>query len=172
MGEKPPEFDILAWNSDAVRLPATMYTAYLRAFYVNNDLAHGQFTLGGTPIRLDAVTNDLYLLAAEADHIMPWTSAYATTQMVGGEVTFVRTSAGHIAGIVNPPNPKASYWTNDDYPAEAKDWLAGAVKHAGSWWEHWIAWLSERAGERVPPPAIGGEHYPPLEPAPGRYVFT
>lgn len=172
MGEEPPKFDILSWNSDSVRLPAAMYTKYLRAFYVDNDLAHGQLQLGDTPIRLDAVTNDLYILSAENDHIMPWKSAYSTTQLIGGVPTFVRTSSGHIAGIVNPPNPKAAYWTNDQRPANADDWLAGAAKHAGSWWEHWIGWLSERAGPRVAPPKVGGAKYAPLEPAPGQYVFT
>lgn len=172
MGTDPPKFDILAWNSDPVRLPAAMYTAYLRACYVNNDLAHGRFQVDGTPIRLDAIHNDLYALAAEKDHITPWRSAYATTHLVGGDTVFVRSSSGHTAGIVNPPSPKSAYWTNTELPATPEEWLAGAEKHTGSWWEHWIGWLSERAGDQVPPPPMGSKAHPPLDAAPGTYVFT
>jgi polyhydroxyalkanoate synthase len=172
MGEEAPKFDILAWNADAVRLPAKMYITYLRAFYVNNDLANGRFRVGDSVVRLDRVPNDLYILAAENDHITPWRSAYATTQIAGGAITFVRSSAGHIAGIVNPPSKKAAYWTNEELPPTPQDWAAKAIKHQGSWWEHWIGWINERAGALVPPPPMGSAEYPRLEPAPGQYVFS
>jgi polyhydroxyalkanoate synthase len=172
MGEDAPKFDILAWNDDAVRLPATMYITYLRAFYVNNDLAGGRFRIGDSVVRLDKVPNDLYILAAENDHITPWRSAYATTQLAGGAITFVRSSAGHIAGIVNPPSKKAAYWTNEELPATPEEWAATATKHAGSWWEHWIEWISNRAGPLVAPPPLGNARYAPLEAAPGQYVFS
>ena len=34
MGQKPPAFDILAWNADSTRMPAAMHAFYLRNFYV------------------------------------------------------------------------------------------------------------------------------------------
>ena len=56
-------------------------------------------------------------------------------------------------------------------PAMAADWLAGATQCPGSWWIQWSAWLADRSGARVPPPARpGSDRYPALEPAPGRYV--
>ena len=39
MGEKPPAFDILAWNADGTRMPADMHSFYLRCCYVENQLA-------------------------------------------------------------------------------------------------------------------------------------
>jgi polyhydroxyalkanoate synthase len=67
--------------------------------------------------------------------------------------------------MVNPPGPKASYFARDETPAGADDWLAGAERVEGSWWDDWVSWASERSGERVAPPSL-----PKGDPAPGRYV--
>ncbi|MGI9657261.1 MAG: PHA/PHB synthase family protein, partial [Gaiellaceae bacterium] len=139
MGEKPPAFDILAWNADSTRMPATMHSFYLRACYLENQLATGNMEIADTKLDLAAADNDVYVLAAEEDHIAPWKSSYAATQLFGGDVRFVLTSSGHIAGIVNPPDSKRRYWTNDKTPAEPDDWRAGADEHPGTWWADWQA---------------------------------
>jgi polyhydroxyalkanoate synthase len=166
-GKRPPPFDILAWNADATRMPAAMHSEYLRACYVDNRLVEpGAFVADGTPVDLSAVETPLYVLGGDADHIAPWRSTYRTTQLVGGEARYVLSSSGHIASMVNPPgNPKASYSTRDECPADADEWLAGAKRAEGSWWDDWIAWASARSGDRVVPPAL-----PPGQPAPGTYV--
>ena len=84
MGEQPPAFDILAWNADATRMPAAMHAFYLRHCYGENELARGEMELAGTPLHLDEITAEIYLLAAEEDHIVPWTSAYKATQLFDG----------------------------------------------------------------------------------------
>ena len=33
-GKKPPAFDILAWNGDSTRMPASMHSQYLRTCYL------------------------------------------------------------------------------------------------------------------------------------------
>ena len=170
MGEKPPAFDILAWNGDGTRMPADMHSFYLRCCYVENQLAQDRMTLAGTRLHLGKVKADVYILAAKEDHIAPWTSSYATTGLLGGEVRFVLSSSGHVAGIVNPPQSKRVYWTNDDVPPTPQAWRAGAAQHAGSWWQDWATWIEARAGGRRPPPAMGSDKHPPLEAAPGRYV--
>ena len=129
MGEDPPAFDILAWNADSTRMPAAMHSFYLRTCYLENQLARGEMELAGVRLHLDAVTQDLYLVGAVTDHITPWTSSYNTTQLVKGDTRFVLSSSGHIAGIVNPPSPKARHWTNDDVPPDPEVWLAGATEH-------------------------------------------
>jgi polyhydroxyalkanoate synthase len=172
MGEQPPAFDILAWNADATRMPAAMHSFYLRHCYGDNELARGEMELAGTPLHVDQVTAEMYLLAAQEDHIVPWTSAYKSTQLFGGDVRFVLSSSGHVAGIVNPPNPKARHWTNPETPADPQAWLAGAEEHSGSWWHDWADWIAERAGARREPPPLGGAEYPPLEEAPGTYVHA
>jgi polyhydroxyalkanoate synthase len=167
LGRRPPAFDVLAWNADGTRLPAAMHSQFLRACYLENALARGELELDGTRIDLASVETPLYVLGCERDHIAPWRTAYASTQLVGGERRFVLGSSGHIAGMVNPPgNPKASYWQRDETPADAEEWLRDAVRHDGSWWEDWSAWTSARTGEQVAPPAL-----PDGEPAPGRYVL-
>ena len=112
-------------------------------------------------------------MAGSTDHIVPWQTAYQTTQLLGGDSEFVLSSSGHIQAIVNPPgNPRSSYRTYaDPPPADAGAWLEGSETHAGSWWEHWTAWLSSRSGERRRAPRkLGSAAHPPLDPAPGRYV--
>jgi polyhydroxyalkanoate synthase len=70
-----------------------------------------------------------------------------------------------------PGNPKAHYWTGGPPGADPEEWLAGAERQQGSWWEAWADWATARAGERKAPPADpGSERYPVLSPAPGLYV--
>jgi len=126
--------------------------------------------LAGAPLQLDRIAADIYLLAAKEDHIVPWTSAYKATQLFTGAVRYVLSSSGHIAGIVNPPNPKARHWTGNKLPADPQAWLAGATQHDDSWWHDWADWIGERAGSRREPPLMGSDAHPPLGPAPGTYV--
>jgi polyhydroxyalkanoate synthase len=172
MGQKPPAFDILAWNSDSTRLPAAMHAFYLRNFYVKNLLAKGELEIAGRQIHLDDIKKDSYVVSAQNDHIVPWRSAYATTRLVSGPVRFVLSSGGHIAGIVNPPGPKGWYLVADDVPADADEWQRIATKHPGSWWEDWPQWSTPRSGALVDPPPIGSDAHPVLEDGPGQYIHT
>jgi polyhydroxyalkanoate synthase len=171
MGQDPPAFDILAWNADSTRLPAAMHGFYLRNFYGKNKLATGDLDMAGQRIDLSAIKKDTYVVSAENDHIVPWRSAYSTTQLVSGAVRFVLSSGGHIAGIVNPPGPKGWYLTGDDVPPDADEWRAAAQTHKGSWWEDWARWSGARAGELTDPPPMGNAAHPVLGPGPGDYVM-
>jgi polyhydroxyalkanoate synthase subunit PhaC len=171
MGEDPPAFDILAWNEDSTRMPARMHTFYLRACYLENRLARGQLELAGRRLYLDDIDQDTFIVGAVNDHIAPWKSSYKTTQLLAkADVRFVLSSSGHIAGIANPPNPKATHWTNPETPPDPDVWLDGSVEHSGSWWTTWATWIGERAGGLADPPPLGGPQHPPLEDAPGVYV--
>jgi polyhydroxyalkanoate synthase len=176
LGENPPAFDILYWNADTTRLPAALHSDFLDIFTRNALAEPGALQVLGTPIDVSAVTCDAYVVAGSTDHIIPWTAAYRTVQLLGGKSEFVLVSSGHVQAIVNPPgNGKASYWTSPSrrrvrFP-EPGAWRERAVEHRGSWWDHWLAWLAERSGPRHPAPSeLGNERHPPLEPAPGRYV--
>jgi polyhydroxyalkanoate synthase subunit PhaC len=173
MGQDPPSFDILAWNSDSTRMPAAMHAFYLRNFYVRNRLAAGTLEIAGRTIDLSAIKSPTYVVSAINDHIVPWQSAYKTTGLVSGPVRFVLSSGGHIAGIVNPPTPKAWFLADDTdaaAPASAEAWREQAQRHGGTWWEDWTRWSTESAGEMVDPPPMGNESYPVLGDAPGTYV--
>lgn len=170
MGKRPPAFDILAWNNDATRMPAAMHSFYLRNFYVQNNFVKGKLSVRGQPLNLNDVDQDLYVVAAINDHIVPWTSSYATLRHVRSDARFVLSSGGHIAGIVNPPSAKAWYETGAHQPDDPQQWRAAGERHAGSWWEDWARWGAERAGPLVEPPPIGSEKHPVLGDGPGDYV--
>jgi polyhydroxyalkanoate synthase subunit PhaC len=170
-GNKPPAFDLLAWNEDSTRMPARMHSEYLRACYLRNEFARGEFEVDGNRLDPGLIDVDSYVLAAVDDHIVPWTSGYKTTQLFGGKRRFVLSSSGHIAGIVNPPNPKAKHWVNDSLPADPHEWKANADMVDATWWQDWTAWIAERGGDMIPAPDHeGSDVYPPMEKAPGSYV--
>src|SRR4029077_15527199 len=99
LGQNPPAFDILYWNADTTRLPAGLHSDFLDLF-ISNGLVEGDLTVLGTPLDLGKVSVDAYIMAGSADHIVPWQTAYRTTQLLGGESEFVLSSSGHIQAIV------------------------------------------------------------------------
>jgi polyhydroxyalkanoate synthase len=172
LGQNPPAFDVLAWNNDSTNMSAGLHARFLD-MWLNNALVNaGRASVLGTPVDLGKVQCPLYVVGARTDHLVPWQSAYAATQLFGGEVRYVLSNSGHIQALINPPgNGKATFLTNDDQPANAEAWLAGAETHAGSWWEDWAAWSMERSGElRSRPRTLGTLSYPRLDDAPGAYV--
>ena len=173
LGRKPPAFDLLVWNKDNTRMPAKMHSQYLRSCYLNNEFARGLFQIDGHALQPGTVDIDTYVLSAVADHIVPWTAGYQTTQLLGGHSRYVLSTSGHIAGIVNPPGPRPKYWTNDALPADPQQWKDGAELHDGTWWQDWASWAAKQGGPKVPPPRqLGSTQHPPIEPAPGSYVRT
>jgi polyhydroxyalkanoate synthase subunit PhaC len=172
MGQDPPAFDILAWNADSTRMPAAMHSFYLRHLYIGNELARGVIQLAGQRLSLADVKSDAYVVGAINDHIVPWPTSYQATRLLGGDVRYVLSSGGHIAGIVNPPGPKAWHQTGDSYPPDAVGWQSGAARVDGSWWQDWTDWAVPRAGQLVLPPPTGSDLYPPLRDAPGDYVHA
>ena len=171
MGQSPPAFDILAWNADSTRLPAAMHSFYLRSLYLRNELANGELTLDGQRLALADIISDTYVVGAVNDHIVPWEASYQASRLLGADVRYVLSSGGHIAGIVNPPGPKARYEAmTEEYPPSPAEWRAAATATEGSWWEDWAEWSARRAGPLGPPPPMGSDRHPPLDDAPGRYV--
>ena len=172
LGQDPPAFDILAWNADSTKMPAAMHAFYLRNFYVRNLLAQGQLEISGQTIDLSTIKSNVYVVSAKNDHIVPWKSAYKTTQLFSGTTRFILSNGGHIAGIVNPPGPKSWFMSAADNPADADGWMSVAKKKSGSWWVDWAKWSAEHAGPMTSPPPMGSAAHPVLGPGPGEYVFT
>jgi polyhydroxyalkanoate synthase subunit PhaC len=172
MGNRPPAFDILYWNSDTTRLPADFHADLLRMFLDNPLRSPGKITALGTPIDMSKVDVPAYVVAGVTDHITPWQACYQSKNILRGKLDFVLSSSGHIQSIVNPPtNPKAKYFLNGTLPDEAESWLSGATEHAGSWWEHWSKWYAQHGGGEVAAPkSPGSVKHPAGDPAPGRYV--
>ncbi len=176
LGQKPPAFDLLYWNSDGTRMARDAHSFYLRNTYLENNLIEpGKVVLKDVPIDLGKIEGDLYAVGAEKDHIVPWYGAWRLGQLASGKVRFVLASSGHIAGMINPPSKeKGRHWVNDEGDAgdytTAEEWKNGATEREGSWWTDWVEWLDARSGKKVDPPKMGSETYPPIEDAPGTYV--
>jgi polyhydroxyalkanoate synthase len=182
-GNEPPAFDLLYWNADSTGLPGPMFCWYLRNTYLENSLkVPGKLTVAGEAVDLSSIDTPTFIYGSREDHIVPWTSAYASMGILNpGKPKanqFVLGASGHIAGVINPPTKKKrSYWSYDAArparakPLDADAWLAGATEHAGSWWPQWAAFLAEHGGADVKAPAKpGSKHYHAIEAAPGRYV--
>ncbi len=86
MGDKPPAFDILAWNADGTNLPAALHGEFLDIFEDNLLAQPGGLTVLGTPMQLDYVKVPLFVTGAVVDHLTPWLGCYRTTQLLGGEM--------------------------------------------------------------------------------------
>ena len=173
LGKDAPQYDILAWNNDTTRVPGALQRDLLRIAMDNLLATPGGLTLLGSPVDLGDITTDTYVVGAETDHLVPWEGAYRSTQLFGGDSTFVLSGGGHIQHLVNPPgNPKAHFRTGPAQGHGAEDWLAGSVQQGGSWWPHWAGWAVARSGEERPAPTtLGSPGHPPMEAAPGRYVM-
>ncbi|MBU2534264.1 MAG: class I poly(R)-hydroxyalkanoic acid synthase [Alphaproteobacteria bacterium] len=172
LGKKPMPFDLLYWNQDSTRMPAANHNFYLAEFYGKNSLAEGKMVLDDVPLDMRKVKLPVYELAAREDHIAPAASVYRGSRLLGGPVEFVLAGSGHIAGVINPPNPekpKYQHWTGTLDGGDIDIWLKKAQEHPGSWWPHWIAWLSERSGDMVKA-RKPGKKLKPIEDAPGSYV--
>jgi len=172
-GKAPEAFDLLYWNADATNLPGPMYAWYLRNLYLENSLCvPDRLTMCGASVDLGKVDMPSYVLATQEDHIVPWRSAYRTTQLVGGKTQFVLGASGHIAGVINPASKnKRSYWTGGKMGDDTEHWLASAQAVQGSWWTHWMRWQKPQAGKSVAARTkLGNAKHKPIEPAPGRYV--
>jgi polyhydroxyalkanoate synthase len=171
-GKEPAPFDLLYWNSDATRMPASNHSFYLRNCYLDNRLAKGEMVIGGKKLDLKGVKVPIYNLATREDHIAPAKSVMLGSKFFGGRVRFVLAGSGHIAGVVNPPDKmKYQYWTGPKpTSANLERWLSKAKEHAGSWWPDWFDWLKARDPTEVPAREPGGGLLAPIEDAPGTYV--
>jgi len=173
LGKSPAPFDLLYWNADSTRMPACMHSTYLRNMYQDNRLCQpGGMSIAGTPLDLRAIELPTCFVSTLEDHIAPWKSTYQGAQLLGGDVKFILGKAGHVAGIINPPGPRAYGHLEGPAPRtqSSDDWLAAAAAVPGSWWNTWDAWIASFTGDDVAARQPGDRMLPVLEPAPGSYV--
>jgi polyhydroxyalkanoate synthase subunit PhaC len=174
-GKAPPAFDLLYWNSDGTNLPGPMFCWYVRNMYLENNLREPGKTLQcGVAVDLAQIDIPAFLYSSRDDHIVPWKSAYASTRLLSGDITFVLGASGHIAGVINPPSKnKRNYWVGGTLGDDPERWFETARSVPGSWWPVWSEWLAARAGNQVAAPkSPGTRKYKRIEPAPGRYVLA
>jgi polyhydroxyalkanoate synthase len=173
LGRRAPMNDLLAWNTDATRMPYRMHSDYLRHLFLHNDLFAGRYRVAGKPVALTDIETPIFAVATMTDHVSPWRSVHRIHLLAGCDVSFVLTSGGHNAGIVSEPGHAGRHYYSmerkrGDCYIDADTWLEQASAHDGSWWPTWTKWLARQShGQRVPARVLG----PSLARAPGRYVL-
>jgi polyhydroxyalkanoate synthase len=182
LGQRRPLTDLMAWNTDATRMPYRMHSEYLRHMFLSNDLAEGRYLVDGRPVALSDIRVPIFTVGTESDHVAPWRSVFKIQLFTDAEVTFALTTGGHNIGILGlaerrqtlPPRSfrVAKRPEHGGHP-DPETWLASAERHEGSWWPAWIRWLSDRSGKPGPQPVLGASQkgYPILSDAPGSYVL-
>ena len=178
MGEREPLSDLMAWNSDATRMPYRMHSEYLRKLFLNNDLAEGRYMVDGKSIALSDIRTPTFVVGTLWDHVAPWQSTHKIHFLTDAEITYLLASGGHNAGIVSPLSEEGRSYQILAKPADGpyvgpEAWIKVAPRHEGSWWPEWAKWLSERSGAAVQPPHMGkhGDDRSSLTDAPGSYVL-
>ena len=176
LGQRTPMNDLMAWNADTTRMPARMHSQYLRRLFLDDALSEGKYPVGERPVSLGDLTLPTFMVGTMTDHVAPWRSVHKLHYLSPAEITFVLTSGGHNAGIVNPPGHPRRHFQMLTRPANGNylapdNWLAAAPDVQGSWWPSWFEWLGARSGAQVKPPRIGAQSFPPLRDAPGQYVL-
>jgi len=168
LDREAPASDLLYWFEDGARIPAAFLKSYNRELLLGNKLKEpAGFKVGDVAIDLAAITTPMLVLALKDDHVSAWEAVYSGARHLGAD--FVLGGSGHNAGIVNPPAAnKHGYWTNKVQPADAKEWLATAERHEGSWWPWWTKWLDAHGGKKT---VAARKPKDPIEPAPGRYAM-
>ncbi len=176
LGQRQPMNALMAWNADSTRLPYRMHSEYLRQLFLDNDLASGRYQVDHRPVAVQDIRAPIFAVGTTSDHVAPWQSVYKIHLLTDAdEVTFLLTSGGHNAGIVSEPDhPTRRYRLRTQHQGERyldpQTWLQSTPEQAGSWWPAWQQWLVEHSSGRSAPPPLGGDRFPALEDAPGRYV--
>lgn len=169
--------DMKAWNSDETRLPYRMHSDYLEKLYLNNALAEGRFTINGDTLSIRDISAPLFSVGTVKDHISPWKSVYKIHLLTNANITFVLASGGHNMGVISEPgHPKGNYQLRkadqDSIFLAPEMWQKETPSVQGSWWIAWQDWLIDHSNpKKVTPPSLGSKRYPPLEDAPGTFIF-
>jgi len=179
MGERRSMSDLMAWNADTTRMPYRMHSEFLRSLFLDNDLAEGRYHVGDRPVFLNDIRSPIFLVATLRDHVAPWRSVYKFLFFNNvEEITFVLCSGGHNAGIISEPGGshrsfRISTRKAGEKHMDSDSWLEKTSEQTGSWWAPWERWLAEHSSSLVAPPSMGAPEkgLPPLDEAPGTYVF-
>ncbi len=170
-GVEPAAFDLLYWNSDSTRIPRANHSFYMRSCYLENRITRGEMVVSGVTIDLRLVKIPVYSIATKEDHIAPARSVFRGDKFFGGPVTYVLGGSGHIAGIINPPTKnKYGYMTGGPVKGTFDEWVARAEERPGSWWPHWLQWVTAQAPGKTPARHPGVGAIKAICDAPGEYV--
>lgn len=172
LGRPAPAVPLIAWAVDQTNLAARFGADMIRTALDNGLAMSGGVVVLGEPIDTREITVDTFVLGASLDHISPWKDCFRTVGMLGGDTTFVLADGGHAISIARPPgHAKSFHWAAPVEGTDPDEWLAGAERTRGSWWNAWSTWIEKLTPETQPAPTrLGSDAFPPLDDAPGQYV--
>ena len=138
LGERVPMTDLMAWNADGTRLPYRMHSEYLRALFLDNALARGDFMLDGAPVNLHDIRVPVFNVATVQDHVAPWRSVFKLHRLCRRpdlRAHCRRPQRGHRqpAGQSEGELPHRGVAPHRP-PATSDEWLAENAPVEGSWW--------------------------------------
>ena len=122
LARTPPAFDILYWNQDAVRLAAGLHRDFV-LLALENSMAHPRRRRDlGTPIDLGAVDVSTPMsVAGLKDHIVPWETPTAATQLLGGDGASCSPPAATSRRWSTRPSPDRVQLPVTDEPRRTQD---------------------------------------------------
>ncbi len=112
-------FAMERWANDSIPVAGETFREYVKKLYQQNQLVNGEMDLGGTLVKLDAISCPLLLLVADHDHLVPPSSSLALERHVRSkEVKSMSINAGHIGLAVSTKAhrqlwPQAAQWIAD-----------------------------------------------------------
>jgi polyhydroxyalkanoate synthase subunit PhaC len=173
LGKSPQANDLLFWSNENTNIPAALLRDLLDVYVHNKAIVPRGMKVLNKDVDLANLNLDIYTLAAEKDHLMPWQSGYNSLKHFPGDRTFVLHKKGHIMALIDPPPAvqSAYYVGTGGLDMEAEAWRSSGELVQGSWWPHWSSWLAGRSGTQRPArKRLGSAAYPAGVKAPGEYV--
>jgi polyhydroxyalkanoate synthase len=88
------------WANEYVAFPGEFFRQWVRDFYQDNKLYHGELRFGGRPVRLGAISCPLFVVGAKEDYIAPPACVRALTDAVSSrDKQYIELPGGHISLI-------------------------------------------------------------------------
>jgi len=67
LGKEPPTMDVLFWDNDSTRLPASLHRDFIDVLLNNRFVDNEKFLIDGMPLSLEKLKGDFYFLAGDED---------------------------------------------------------------------------------------------------------
>ena len=173
-GKMPKPFDVLFWTNDNTNLPAEMFIFYMNKMILENQLSKkNALIICNEPIDIGLISAPVCAIGFCEDHISPAKTVFETMKLVSGKKKFILGMSGHVMGVVNPPGKsKYGYFINEKKETDFEVWKNSATRINDSWWNEWLKFIKEYSGPEVLiSDKFQNKKYPPLYPAPGKYVL-
>ena len=95
------------WVADSPAQAGETYRRFIKDFYQNNKLIHGEFTLGGYRVSLNKIDMPVLTVYAKDDHIVPPASTIPIHEAIGSkDKELMEFAGGHIGVFVGSRSQK------------------------------------------------------------------